>query len=169
MLSSLVMIVMSLTLFACQLTADTFRPPTQAELAAFYKEQDITPLTNIQFEDAVVFLYQTSTSFGYYALSVREPDGEMVTSQLAAPNSDEPILVMGQSSGSHPFVAIIIQDPKLLAETATIEVAVDAASPLTASTDSQASVILVSPAFATGWRTVTLYNAQGDVLYTQGG
>jgi len=117
----------------------------------------------------VVLLYEKGTSFGYYALSVREPDEELVMSSVSSPKSNEPILVVGQASGESPFVAVIIQDPKLLAETATIEVAVNSQSPLTTSTHGRAGVILVSPSLVNGWGAVTLYNARGEVLYMQEG
>src|SRR5215211_3916323 len=164
----LVMIMMTLILFACQ-PVDTFRPPTRSELEAFFRDQGITVLNQLSFDDSTLLLYEKGTSFGYYTLSVREPAGEMVLNQLSATKSSDPILVMGQSSGAYPFVAVILQDPTLLAKTTTIEVSAALQSPLTVSTNGQASVILVSPSLAAGWNTVTLYNAQGEVLYTQGG
>ena len=168
MMSRLMLIVMTLTLFACQ-PAVTFRPPTQSELEAFSREQGVTFLNHVTFEDATVLIYEKGTSFGYYGLSVREPDGELVLNQLSATKSNDPILVMGQRSGTYPFVAVIIQDPTLLAQTATVEVTVDSQSPLTAATNGESSVILVSTALATGWGTVTLYNAEGEALYIQEG
>jgi len=126
-------------------------------------------MENISFGDATLLLYEKDTSFGYYTLSMREPDGEMIMSHTSAPRSSEPILVMGQLSGEYPFVAVIIQDPKLLSETATIEVAVNSQSPLTTPTNGRASAILVSPSLVNGWGAVTLYNAQDEVLYAQEG
>ena len=97
-MSKLVLIVITLTLFACQ-PADTFRPPTQSEVEAFSREHGVTFLNHINFDDATVLIYKKGTSFGYYSLSVREPDGEMVLNQLSATKSNDPILVMGQHSG----------------------------------------------------------------------
>jgi hypothetical protein len=116
-----------------------------------------------------MLLYEKDTSFGYYTLSMRESDGEMIMSHTSAPKSSEPILVMGQLSGEYPFVAVIIQDPTLLSETATIEVAVSSQSPLTTPTNGRASAILLSPSLVQGWGTITLYNARGEVLYVQEG
>jgi len=164
-----IIIVMTFVLFACQPTPDTFRPPNQSELEAFSKDQGITPIEDILIGESVVLLYEKGTSFGYYALSVREPDGEMVIIRVSSPKSSDPILVMGQLSGEYPFVAVIIQDPILLAETATIEVAVPSQFSLTISTNGRASAILVSPSLVNGWGAVTLYNVQGAVLYTQEG
>ena len=167
-MSRLVMIVVAMSLFACG-PADTFRPLTQSELEAFSREQGVTFLNQLTFDDATLLIYEKGTSFGYYGLSVREPDGEMVLSQLSATRSDDPILVMGQRSGTYPFVAVIIQDPMLLTQTVTVEVTVDSQSPLSAANNGESSVILVSPALANGWIDVTLYGADGEVLYTQGG
>jgi hypothetical protein len=160
-------LVMILSLSACRFAPDTFRPPNQNELEIFTKNQDITPIAEKLFNDSVLLLYENSTSFGYYALSIREPDGEMVISQLSAAKSDEPILVMVQLSGEQPFVAVIIEDPKLIAETTTIEVDINSQDPLTVTTNGQAGALLVSPSLVNGWETITLYDAQGKVLYTQ--
>jgi hypothetical protein len=166
MLVTILMMILSLS--ACRFASDTFRPPNQNELEIFTKDQGITPIAEKIFDDSVLLLYKNSTSFGYYALSIREPDGEMVISQVSSDKSGEPILVMWQLSGEQPFVAVIIEDPKLIAETTTIEVDINSQNPLTATTNGQAGAILVSPSLINGWGTVTLYDAQGKVLYTQG-
>ena len=162
-------LVMILSLSACGFAPDTFRPPDQNELEIFTKNQGITPITERIFDDSVVLLYEDNTSFGYYALSIREPDGEMVINQLSTAKSGEPILVMWQPSGEQPFVAVIIADPTLIAETTTIEVRVNSQSPFTATTNGQAGVILVSSSVVNGFGTVTLYDAHGNALYTQEG
>ena len=163
----LVVILMILALSACQ--PDTFRPPSQSELDVFSRDEGITPIENITLGESTVLLYEKGTSVGYYTLSVREPAGELVMSRTSGPKSGEPILVMGQLSGEYPFVVVIIQDPILLAKTATIEVAVNSQSPLTASTNGRASAILVSPSQINDWGAVTLYNARGEVIYRQEG
>jgi len=45
----------------------------------------------------------------------------------------------------------------------------DSQNRLTATTDGQVGAILVSPSPVNEWLTVTLYNAQGQVLYSQEG
>jgi hypothetical protein len=102
-------------------------------------------------------------------LSVRESDGEMIVDHVSSAKSNQPILVIGQFSGRQPFVAVIIQDQNLLTKTSKIEVAVASQSPLAASTGGKPSVIFVSPTLANGWGNVTLYDAQGNVLFTQEG
>ena len=163
----IIMTVLTFSLWACGRAPSTFRPLRQSELEAFSTEQGVTFLNQLSFEDSTLLLYETGTSFGYYALSVREPEGELVVSQLSASRADDPILVFGQQSGTNPFVAIIIQDPTLSSEATTIEVTDSSGSSVTTSTGGQGSAILVSPAFAKGWGTVTLYSAQGGVLYRQ--
>jgi hypothetical protein len=160
-------LLMILSLSACSFASDTFRPPNQNELEIFVKDQGITPIAEKIFGDSVLLLYENSTSFGYYALSIREPNGEMVISQLSVAKSGEPIFVMDQLSGEYPFVAVIIEDPKLIAETTTLAVNINSQNPLTATTNGQAGAILVSPSLVDGWGTVTLYDAQGKVLYAQ--
>lgn len=88
-------IVSSLVLFACQPTPDTFRPLNQSELKVFSKDQGITPIENISLGKPMVLLHEKDISFGYYILSIRESDGEMITSHASSPKSGEPILVMG--------------------------------------------------------------------------
>jgi hypothetical protein len=67
------------------------------------------------------------------------------------------------------FMAAVIQDTALSAETTAIEVLIDSQNRLTATTHGQAGAILVSPSPVSGWRTVTLYNAQDKILYSQEG
>ena len=162
--------VMMLIISACQPTPITFRPPNQNELQAFSKDQGITPVEDKLLNDSVVLLYEKGTSFGYYTLTVRESDGAVeVSHNVSAAKSDQPILILGQLTGDQLFIAIVIQDATLLAETTAIEVIIDSQNRLTATTNRQAGAILVSPSPVNGWRTVTLYNAQGKVLYSQEG
>ena len=65
--------------------------------------------------------------------------------------------------------ASVPQDATLLAETTAIKVVIDSQNRLTATTNGQAGAILTSPLPVNDWRTVTLYNAQGKVLYSQEG
>jgi hypothetical protein len=132
--SLLMLIVITLALCACGSSPSTFRPLDQSELEAFSREQGMTLLQQLSFEDSTLLLYEKDSSFGYYTVSVREPEGELVISQLSAPKSNGPILVFGQHSGTNPFVAVIIQDPAVSVETATIEVADHTGSSLTTPT-----------------------------------
>jgi len=120
--------------------------------------------------DSVVLLYEKNTSFGYYTLTVRESDGAVVVLQnVSAAKSDQPILIIGQLTEDQPFMAVVIQDATLVTETTAIEVVIDSQNCLTATTNRQAGVILISPSPVNGWRPVTLYNAQGKTLYSQEG
>jgi hypothetical protein len=162
--------LMILIISACQPAPITFRPPNQNELQAFSKDQGITPVVDNLLNDSVVLLYENDISFGYYTLTAQEPDGAVVVSHnVSAAKSDQPILIIGQLTGDQPFIAVVIQDATLLAKTTAIEVVIDAQNSLTATTNGQAGAILVSPSPVNGWRTVTLYNAQGEVLYSQEG
>jgi hypothetical protein len=153
----------------CQPAVTTFRPANQNELQAFIKDQGITPIADKLLDDSIVLLYENSTSFGYYTLTVREPEGALESNNVSAAKSDQPILIIGQLTGDRPFIAVVIQDATLLAETTAIEVVIDSQNRLTATTSGQAGAILVSPSPVNGWRTVTLYNAQGKILYSQEG
>jgi hypothetical protein len=156
-------------LSACQPAATSFRPPNQNELQAFARDQGITPIVDVLLDDSTALLYEGSTSFGCYVLTVREPEGALVSSSVSAAKSDQPILTIGQLTGERPFIAVVIQDAALAAETTAIEVSIDSQNRLTATTHGQAGAILVSPSPASEWRAVTLYNAQGQVLYRQEG
>jgi hypothetical protein len=161
---------MLLTTSACQPASITFRPPNQHELQAFSKNQNITPIVDKLLNDSTVLLYEKSTSFGYYTLTVQEPDGTVIVVQnITATKSDQPILIIGQLTGDQPFMAVVIQDTALLAETTAIEAVIDSQNSLTATTNRQAGVILASPSPVNGWRTINLYNAQGEILYSQEG
>ncbi len=163
----MVLIVILLFITACKPAVTTYRPPDQNEIRAFIRDQGITPVVDKLLDDSIVLLYQDSTSFGYYTLTVREPEGKLAMNHhVSAVKSGQPILVIGQMTGTKPFLAVIIQDTTLLAETTAIEVAIDSQNRLTATTNSQAGVILVSPYPVKNWGTVTLYNAQGKILYT---
>jgi hypothetical protein len=163
----MILIVLLLFITACKPSVTTFRPPDQNEIRAFIQDQGITPVADKLLDDSIVLLYKNSTSFGYYTLTVREPEGKLaVDHHVSAVKSDQPILVIGQLTGTKPFLAVIIQDNTLLAETSAIEVVIDSQNRLTATTNSQAGVILVSPYPVRNWGTVTLYNAQGKILYS---
>jgi hypothetical protein len=163
-------IVIMLLASACNPAPRTFRPPNQNELLAFAKEKGIMPVVDKLLTDSVVLLYEQSASFGYYTLTVRESDGVLVELQhVSAAKSDQPILIIGQLTGDEPVIAVVIQDLTLLAETTAIEVSIDAQNRLTATTNRQAGAILVSPSPVIGWKTITLYNAQGETLYSQAG
>lgn len=162
------LMAMMLLAAACQPAPTTFRPPNQDELHAFSTDQSITPIADELLDDSSVLLYEDSTSFGYYILTVQESDGTVVASHHgSAAKSDQPILVMGQLTGEQPLLAVVIQDETFLAETTAIEVLIDAENRLTATTGGRAGAILVSPSPVDGWRAVTLYNAQGETLYRQ--
>ena len=163
----MILFVMTLLISACKPAVTIFRPPDQNEIRAFIQDQGITPVVDKLLDDSIVLLYKDSTSFGYYTLTVREPEGKLAMNHhVSAVKSDQPILVIGQMTGTKPFLAVIIQEPTLLAETTAIEVVIDSQNRLTATTNSQAGVILVSPYPVKNWGTVTLYNAQGKILYT---
>ncbi len=163
-----ILMVMILFISACQPAVTTSRPPNLNELRAFIKDHGVTHVDDKLLDDSLVLLYENSTSFGYYTLRVREPDGVLASNNSVAAKSDQPILIIGQLTGDRPFIAVVIQDAALSAETTAIEVAIDAQYRLTTTTNGQAGAILVSPLPVSGWRTVTLYNAQGKVLYSQG-
>ena len=164
----MILIVMMLFISACKPAATTYRPPDHNEIIAFIKDQGITPVVDKLLDDSIVLLYENTTSFGYYTLTVREPEGKPAMNHcVSAMKSDQPILIIGQMSGNKPFLAVIIQDTALLAETTAIEVAIDSQNRLTATTNGQKGVILVSPSPVNDWGTITLYNAQGKILYRQ--
>jgi hypothetical protein len=158
-----------LILSACQSAPVTYRPPKLDELQAFSQDRGITAIVDQRLDDSVVLLYEESSSFGCYTLTVQEPDGKVVVSEsVSAAKSDEPILTIGQLTGDQPFIAVVIQDATLLAETTAIEVAIDSQNRLTATNHGRAGVILVSPSPVDGWGPITVYDAQGQVLYHQG-
>jgi hypothetical protein len=167
-LATLIVTVMIIS--ACQPAPTTFRPPNRNELLAFAQDQGITPIVDKLLDDSSVLLYERDRSFGCYTLTARESDGAVVVRQsISAAKSDQPILIIGQLTGGEPFIAVVIQDATLLAETTAIEVVIDSQNRLTATTNRQAGAILVSPSPVDGWGAVTLYNAEGQVLYSQEG
>jgi hypothetical protein len=162
------MVVLMLLISACQTEPISFRPPNLKELQDFSKDEGITSIVDTLLDDSIVLLYEKGATFGYYVLSVQEPDGELIVpSNVSVAKSDQPILIIQQQSGDEPFMAVIIQDATLLAETTAIEVFIDSQNRLTSTTHNQKGVILWSPSPIKDWRTVTLYNAQGEVLYSQ--
>jgi hypothetical protein len=165
----LVPFLLALILCACQSAPVTFRPPKLNELEAFAGDQGITAIVDELLDDATVLLYEENGSFGCYTLTVQEPDGEVIVSEnISAAKTDEPILTIGQLTGDRPFIAVVIQDPEWVAETTAIEVAIDAQNRLTATTNGRMGAILISPSPVAAWGPITLYNAQGQVLYRQG-
>ncbi len=146
-----------------------YRPPNQAELIAFAGERGITPIVDKLLDTSTVLLYQDSASFGYYKLTMGDGKGIQATNNATAARSDEPILVLGQLTGTKPFMAVIIQDVSLSARTTAIEALIDSQNRLTATTDGKAGVILTSPSPLNDWKTITLYDANGAVLYSQEG
>ena len=164
------LIGLALFIAACQSAAISFRPPNKTELQAFSKAQGITPITDKLLKDSSVMLYETSAAFGYYQLAIREPDGAVVVSQhVSAAKSAEPVLILGQFTGDQPFVAAVIQDAALLAQTAAVQIALDGQSYLGATTDGGAGVILVAHSPVKAWETIELYSAEGKLLYSQTG
>jgi hypothetical protein len=147
----------------------TFRPPNYGELQTFIKDQDITPIADQLLDDSTALLYEDSTSFGYYMVTVQEPDDTLESNNVSATKSEETILVIGRLTGDRPILAVVIQDAALAAETTAIEVSIDSHNRLTSTTNGQVGAIIVSPFPVTEWRTVTLYNAQGLALYSQEG
>ena len=164
-----ILITIMLFTSACQPALTTFRPPNLNELQNFIKDQGIAPIVDTQIDDSTVLLYENDMSFGYYILSVQEPKGELVSEKLSTAKSDQPILIIGQLTGDQPFITVVIQDAALVAETTAIEVSIDSQNRLTATTNGQMGAVLVSPSLVREWRTVTLYNAQGQVIYSQEG
>ena len=165
----IVMVIMLLA-SACGSDSTNYRPPNLNELQALSRDKGILPVADHLLGDSVVLLYDQSTSFGYYVLTARESDGALVELEhVTAAKSDEPILIIGRLTGDHPFMAVVIQDTALSAETTAIEVSLDPQNRLTATTNNQTGVILVSPSPVGDWEAVTLYNAQGGILYRQEG
>ena len=162
-------IALLLLLSACRPAATTFRPPKQNELVAFVQDQGITPIADELLDDSTALLYESSTSFGCYVLTVKDPGRVLVSSSVSAAKSEQPILIIEQLTEDRPLLAVVIQDAALAAETTAIEVGIDSQNRLTATTNGQVGAILVSPSPVDAWRTVTLYNAQGKVLHRQEG
>jgi hypothetical protein len=162
------LVVWMLLISSCQAESISFRAPNLKELQDFSKDQGISPIVDKLLDDSVVLLYEKGTSFGYYVLTVGEQNGELVVSNnVTAMKSDQPILIIQQKTGDQPFMAVVIQDPTLLAETTAVEVFIDSQNYLTSTLNHQKGVILWSPSPIDDWRTVTLYNAQGETIYTQ--
>jgi hypothetical protein len=160
--------VWMLLLSACRAEAVSFRVPDLKELQDFSKDQGINPIVDKLLDDSVVLLYEKGASFGYYVLTLQEPDGELIVSNnVSVPKSDQPILIIQQKTGDQPFMAVVIQDSTLLAETTAVEVFIDSQNRLTSTLNDQKGVILWSPSPIHDWRTVTLYNTQGEILYSQ--
>ena len=161
-------IALGLLIAACRPGPISFRPPYKSELQVFAKAQGVTPIRDKLLKDSAVILYETWGTFGYYQLATRLPDGAVIVSQhVTAARSAEPILILGQFTGDQPFVAVIIQDAALLAQTAAVEIALDTQSYLSATTDGGAGVILVAHSPVKAWKTVALYSAEGKLLYSQ--
>jgi hypothetical protein len=167
--SLVVLIAAVLFTSACQYTGPTSRPPNKNELEGYIRDQAINPIADKLLDDSLVLLYEDSTSFGCYTLTIHEPGSALATSNVSAAKSGQPILVIEQLTRARPFMAVVIQDAALSAETAAIDVTLDSQNHLGATTDGRAGAILVSPSPVKDWKTVTLYNAQGSVLYSQGG
>jgi hypothetical protein len=164
------LVVWMLLISACQAESISFRPPNLKEIQDFSKDQGINPIVDKLLDDSVVLLYEKGASFGYYVLAIREPDGELVvSSNVSVPKSDQPILIIQQKSGDEPFMAVVIQDVTLLADTTAIEIFIDSQNRLTSTLNNQKGAILWSPSPIDDWRTVTLYNAQGETIYSQEG
>jgi hypothetical protein len=164
------LIVWMLLNSACQAEPISFRPPNLEELQDFSKDQEITPIADKLLDDSSVLLYEKGTSLGYYVLTIQEPDGELVVSNnVSAPKSNQPILIIQQKTGDEPFMAVVIQDATLLAETTAVEVLIHSQNRLTSSLNNQKGVIIWSPSPIEDWKTVTLYNAQGETIYSQEG
>jgi hypothetical protein len=136
---------MMLIVSACQPAPTTFRPPNLNEIQAFSKDQGITPIVDQLLDDSTALLYENSTSFGYYTLTVQEPEGDLIVDNVSAAKTDQPILIIGQLTGDRPLIAVVIQDADLAAETTAIEAKIDSQNYLTATTNGQVGVILVSP------------------------
>lgn len=163
-----ILVVLGLLTAACQPAPISLRPPNKHELEAYCQAHGMRLIVDKLVEDSSVVLYDKGTSFGYSLLTVREPDGNVTVSQdVSAAKSEGPILIIGQLTGDHPFMAVVIQDAALLAETRAVEAVIDSQIRLGATTDGRAGVILVSPSPVHMWQTIALYNAQGRVLYSQ--
>ena len=164
------LVVWMLFISACQAEPISFRPPNLEEIQDFSKDQGIQPIVDTLLDDSAVLLYEKGASFGYYVLAIREPDGELIISNnISVPKSDQPILIIQQKTGDEPFMAVVIQDESLLAETTAVEVFIDSQNRLTSTTHNEKGVILWSPSPIDDWRTITLYNAQGETIYSQEG
>ena len=162
------MVIWMLLISACQAEPINFRAPDLKELQDFSKDEGVTPIVDTILDDSIVLLYEKGDTFGYYVLSVQEPNGELIVpSNVSVAKSDQPILIIQHMTGDQPFMAVVIQDATLLAETTAIEVFIDSQNRLTSTTHNQKGAILWSPSPIKEWRTVTLYNAQGEVLYSQ--
>jgi len=161
-------VIWMLLISSCQPESISFRPPNLNELQDFSKDEGVTPIVDKLLDDSIVLLYEKGDTFGYYVLSVQEPDGALVeSSNVSVAKSDQPILIIQQISGDQPFMAVVIQDATLLAETTAIEVFIDSQNRLTSTTQNQKGAIIWSPSPIKDWKTVTLYNARGEVLYSQ--
>jgi hypothetical protein len=165
----IILIAIILFISACRPVPTTDRPPNQSELQNFIQEQGITPIVDLQVDDFTVLLYEHANALGYYTISVQEPGGQFVTDQVCAARTDDPILILERLTSDQPFIAVVIQDAALVAETAAIEISIDPSNRLTATTHGQPGAILFSPSPVPEWGAVTLYNSQGQVIYSQEG
>lgn len=165
-----ILVITFLFASACQSVTPTFRPPNENELQAFIRSKNITPVADKLLDESLVLLYEDSTSFGYYILQVQEPGNVLSASNnVSAAKSNQPILIVGQLTGPRPFIAVVIQDAALSAKTTAMQIAIDSQNYLGATTNGKTGAILVSPSPVKDWETITLYNAQGNVLYNQRG
>jgi hypothetical protein len=166
----LILLLFPLYSSACQTAPTSNRVPNLKDLQTFCDEQDITYITDQLMDDSSVLLYEKDDTFGYYTLTVQEPKDKLVVlNHKSSTKSDQPILILDKLSEEQPIMAVFVQDTKLLAETTAIEVGIDPNNRLTATIQDQKGVILISPTPVETWRTITLYNAQGGILYSQEG
>lgn len=165
----MVLSILLLFISSCQSGGASFRPPKLDEIEEFINNQEAALIVDELLDDSSVLLYQSSNTYGYYILTIKEPEALVVLNQVAVAKNEEPILIFGHLSGDHPFIIVVIQDKTLADETTAIEVSIDSQNILTATTNKQAGAILISPAAVNDWRTVKLFNAQGEILYKQKG
>lgn len=162
-----ILILLVLVMSACRPARTTPRPPNLNEIKSFVSSRAIIPIVDKLLGDSSVLLYEEGTSYGCYTLTVREPEGMVVTNHISATKSGEPLLILEHLSADKFFVAVVVQEAALMTRTAAIELAIDSQNRLTSTTDGKAGVILVSPSPVKDWSAVVLYDAQGKILYRQ--
>ncbi len=162
-----ILILLVLVVSACRPARTTPRPPNLNEMKSFVSNQAIIPIVDKLLGDSSVLLYEEDASYGCYTLTVREPEGMVVTNQISATKSGEPLLILEHLGAGKSFIAVVVQEAALRTRAAAIELAIDSQNRLTSTTEGKAGVILVSRSPVKGWSAVVLYDAQGKILYRQ--
>lgn len=153
-------------LAGCSTLRETYREPKQFEVQNLMNEQGLTLLADTTVEVNKILLVKDDNNFGYYVTTVREPEEELVYSNIMTNLSDAPLIYIAVASGDPYIAGVLIQDETILESADAVMLTMSDGTEIEHPLSEQGSAILKgSPEQGSHLISISVLDSGGSEIY----